>query len=30
VIAVSLAIVSTGSTENIDDEFKANHCTARP
>jgi len=30
VIAVLLAIVSTGSTENIDDEFKANHCAARP
>jgi len=30
VIAVSLAIVSTGSTENIDDEFKANYCAARP
>jgi hypothetical protein len=29
-IALSLAIVSTGSTENTEDESKANDCSARP
>jgi hypothetical protein len=30
VIADTLAIVSNGSTENIDDDYKANDCSATP
>ena len=29
-IADTLAIVSNGSTENIDDDYKANDCSATP